>query len=250
MLIDQARGGYRFLTGSAPYSSGVIAMPGHEIVHATLETVLPWRDGLALAAAHLESEGCGRTSLCAVELRCPAPYTMGGFTEFNQGYCKVLESWGLFVDGQNPVARTNVSPVVNAPSEPMLYAFSYVVPGDGMPTLVVSGAGELASRDLVPGGIVRRGETTPDAMREKARYVMGVMSRRLHGLGGTWQMVRMTNVYTAHPIDDLMRQEVLPGLGPAVWHGVHWHIARPPVVEIEFEMDVRAARRDVVAGER
>lgn len=248
MLMDHIHGGYRFLKGSAPYSSGVIAMPGHEIVHATLKTSLPWRDGLALAAAHLDAAGRGRIALCAVELRCPAPYTIDGFTEFNQGYCKVLESWGLFVDGLNPVARTNVSPVVNAPSEPMLYAFSYAVPGDGMPTLVVSGAGELASRDLVPGGIVRRGDISPDAMREKARYVMGVMSRRLHGLGGAWDMVRTANVYTAHPVDDLIRQEVLPELGPAVWYGVHWHIARPPVAEIEFEMDVRAVRREEVAG--
>ena len=29
-------GDYRFLPGIAPYSSGVVATPGHQIVHATL----------------------------------------------------------------------------------------------------------------------------------------------------------------------------------------------------------------------
>lgn len=250
MSIDHVRGSYRFLKGGAPYSSGVMALPGHEIVHATLASALPWQDGLALASAHISSVGRDRMALCAVELRCPAPYTIEGFTEFNQGYCEMLESWGLFVDGLNPVARTNVAPVVNPPSEPMVYAFSYVMPcdDDRLPTLVISGAGELASRTLAPEGIVRKGETTPDAMIEKAHCVMGAICKRLQGLGATWDMVRTTNVYTAHPIDDLVRQEVLPELGRAAQHGIHWYVTRPPVVDIEFEMDVRAVRREVVVG--
>ena len=35
------KGGYRFLPGIEPYSSGVIAEPGFEIVHVTLSSPVP-----------------------------------------------------------------------------------------------------------------------------------------------------------------------------------------------------------------
>ena len=47
-LTDYPDGGYRFLPGIEPYSSGVVAMPGHEIVHATLQSTLPYREGQSL----------------------------------------------------------------------------------------------------------------------------------------------------------------------------------------------------------
>ena len=37
----------------------------------------------------------------------------------------ILEDWGLFVDGVNPVARTNVAPEVNPPSRPVLFGFEF-----------------------------------------------------------------------------------------------------------------------------
>ena len=192
MLLENAKGGYRFLAGIAPYSSGVIAMPGYEIIHAIFKQPLPWREGFEAVDAHLKGIGRNRKALCGIELRCPTPYTMDGFIDFNCEYCRVLKDWDLFVDGHNPVARTNVAPVLHAPVTPVLHAFSYTIPQqeDGLQTLVVAGAGELASRELVSDGILRRGEITSDAMREKAMYVMGVMDKRLMGLGGTWDMVR------------------------------------------------------------
>ena len=49
---------------------------------------------------------------------------------FNAGYARILESWGLFVGGVNPVARTNIAPEVDPPTEPVLYGFSYSRPSD------------------------------------------------------------------------------------------------------------------------
>ena len=119
-LISNPQCGYQFLTGIAPYSSGVIADPGHEIVHVTLATPLPWYDGLHAARDHLEQQGLTQKSLCAVELRCPRPHTMGGFVDFNRDYRALLEEWDLLVDKWNPVARTNVAPVDNPPTETLL----------------------------------------------------------------------------------------------------------------------------------
>ena len=42
-LISNERGGYDFLEGIEPYSSGVVAQDGFEVVHAALEKLVPWR---------------------------------------------------------------------------------------------------------------------------------------------------------------------------------------------------------------
>src|SRR5438093_1480239 len=129
MLRDVPGGGYRFLPGIEPYSSGAVALPGHAIVHVTLCAPVPWRDGFALVDRHLRAESRPRTALCAIALRIPKPLSFDGFAEFNAGYREQLVAWGLLVDGANPIARTNVAPLVGAPLSPSLYAFAYVPPG-------------------------------------------------------------------------------------------------------------------------
>jgi len=125
---------------------------------------------------HLRPEGRPRAALCAIELRSPTPFSYEGFDAFNAGYRALLTEWKLLVDGENPIARTNVAPLVGAPSEPSLYAFAYTIPGaTPRPTFVVAGAGEMRVRGVGVQGIVRHGETSPEAMREKAAHVMGVM---------------------------------------------------------------------------
>jgi len=37
-------------------------------------------------------------------------------------------------------------------------------------------------------------------------------------------------------------------MGPAQLQGVNWYFARPPIVSIEFEMDLRGVAREVVIG--
>jgi hypothetical protein len=117
-MLRPAAGGYRFLEGGAPYSAGVVADAGHEIVRVTLARSLPWRSGFAAVDRFLAEAGHGRPALCAIELRSPRQVTLDGFAEFNQEYRAVLGEWGLLVGGRNPVARTNVAPVVRPPSEP------------------------------------------------------------------------------------------------------------------------------------
>jgi hypothetical protein len=240
-------GSYRFLPGIEPYSSGVVAAPGFQVVHATLRTPVPWRDGFERIDAHLHEHGRPRTALGAIELRIPAPLTFEGFASFNRGYREVLAEWGLLVGDQNPIARTNVAPVAGAPREPSLFGFAYTVPGAAAaPTFVVAGSGEMRDRSLDAAGLVRSGETTPDAMKEKAAYVVGVMQARLRGLGADWPDVTTVHVYTAHPIEAFLETTILRGIGAAAIHGVHWFPSRPPVQGIEFEMDMRGVARDLV----
>ena len=176
--MPNPKGGYYFLTGIAPYSSGVAAMPGNEIVHVIMRNPPPYRKGFEFIQRHLTALGRPRDALCAIQLRIPRPFSFEGFSEFNQGYLNILDEWGLPIDGVNPVARTNVAPEVGPPGEAVLYAFSYTVPleNDNLPpTFIIAGAGELKKGNLSPDDILRAGETSMDAVREKVRLVIGIM---------------------------------------------------------------------------
>lgn len=241
MLLPHLTGHYHFLTGIEPYSCGVIADPGYQIVRAVLGNPLPWREGFDRIEAQLQANGCGRTALCAVELRSPAPFTMSGFIAFNRDYCKVLDAWELGVNGHNPVARTNVAPVHDPPGQVELHAFSYTVasPEASRPTLIVAGAGELREGLLEEERIIRPGDSSAEAMRAKASYVMQVMTDRLHGLGADWPLVTAVDVYTARLDSWVAADLVTAAIGPARRLGLCWHCTRPPVQNIDFEMDLR-----------
>ena len=224
-----------------------MARAGHEIVHVTLAQPVPWRAGFQRIDGHLREQGRARTALCGIELRSPAAFTFAGFDQFNAGYRGLLADWGILVGDDNPIPRTNVAPVVGAPTEPSLYAFAYTVPGPTpAPTFIVAGAGELRDRAQGPEGIVRHGETTAEAMREKARFVLQTMQERLTALGGDWPRVTAIDVYTAQPIHALVLEEILRVAGAAAIHGVRWFPSRPPIQGLEFEMDLRGVARELV----
>jgi hypothetical protein len=239
MLVANKRGNYSFLKGIAPYSAGVVAEAGYEIVHIRLPRYFPLRAGFDAVEAHLKRAGRPLQAMCGMELRSPKPFSFTGFNQFNAGYIDVLRKWDILLDGLNPVARTNIAPEVNPPGEPSLYGFSYTVPSKASrKTFVVAGAGELPEGSLDPHDVVRRGEYGPAAIREKAYFVMVLMEGRLRGLGVGWSDVTVSDVYTVHDIRPFIEELVkrLEGDGA---HGLTWHYSRPPIESIEYEMDLR-----------
>jgi hypothetical protein len=246
-LVDHPTGNYRFLPGIAPYSCGVVSSPGFEIVNVTFQRPLAYRAGFERIATWLDEQKRPRTALCAISLRSPRPYSFQGFADFNAEYTAILDRWGVFVAGVNPIARTNVAPVMAPPDEPALYGFSFTrpCPANSPPTAVVAGAGELPEGILAREAIVALGDTTPQGLAVKAKFVMDLMENRQRGLGLSWSTATMANVYTAHSILELLPAVLLGRIGAAAIHGVHWHFSRPPIEEIEFEMDVRSTRTDL-----
>ena len=116
------------------------------------------------------------------------------------------------------------------PPSPGFHAFCYTVPNDGSGagTFVIAGSGEAPEG---PGPyrdrIIRRGDTSPDAMREKARYVLGAMESRMAALGFGWRDATAAQVYTIHEIHGLFGPEIAArGADP---DGIQWSWARPPV---------------------
>ncbi|NND32440.1 MAG: RidA family protein [Saprospiraceae bacterium] len=249
MLIDHLQGNYRFLRGIAPYSSGVAAMPGFEIIRAKMLRPLPLKMGLEKIVHFLNSIDRPSQAICAMELRIPAPLSFPGFMEFNQSYQAVLNRWGLLLDDMNPIARTNVAPAILQPAEPILYAFSYTVPAINQhtfPTFIIAGAGDLVDQsDLSPTAIIRPGEDTVDALKEKASTVMQVMQERLDGLLLKWEDVTSLNVYTSYSIRSFLVDTIYSPIGEAVRHGVNWYFCNPPIQGLAFEMDARGVRQEL-----
>ena len=246
-------GGYAFLEGGLPYSAGVIAQEGFDIVRARFARVLPVNEGFAAIEAHLNAVGRPLTALCAAELRSPQPFTFEGFLEFNTGYIEVLRRWGLVHDGAraglNPVARSNVCPRFNPPAQPGFFAFSYTVPTTrpaAGASFVVAGSGEWPEDQPFPEGIVARGDASAQGLAAKAAYVLRTMRERTEGLGGNWSTLTGAQVYTVHDIHPLLASHFAPaGLTRGA---IEWQVCAPPIRELEFEMDVRRCPMEMLIG--
>jgi hypothetical protein len=184
--------------------------------------------------------------MCGMELRSPKPFSFTGFNQFNAGYVDVLKKWDILFEGMNPVARTNIAPEVNPPGEPSLYGFSYTVRSKAKrKTFVIAGAGELPEGSLDPHDVIRRGESSTDAIREKAHFVMGLMEGRLKGLSVGWNDVTVSEIYTVHDIRPFLEKELLTRMEGGA-HGLTWHYSRPPIESIEYEMDLRGCVTEFV----
>jgi hypothetical protein len=234
-----AAGNYRFIPGVFQYSGGVAADDGHEIVRVRFRTPVPLREGFARIERIITEAGRPLTAFCACELRSPAPFTEQGFRAFNEIYVVTLGKWGLFDGKTNPVARSNVCPEIAPPPEPSFHAFSFTVKApDAARSFVIAGSGEAKE-----GGAsyrertVRRGEQSEDAMRDKARFVLGEMERRLGVLGFTWADTTATQVYTVYDLHPFLADEIVRR--GAAHAGLTWHFNRPPVQDLDYEMDCR-----------
>jgi hypothetical protein len=247
MLTDNPTGNFQFLKGIGPFSSGVVAHPGYEIVHATFHPLPPLQRGFELIERHLHRSQRPLKALCGMELRIPQPLSRQAFNEFNQPYINKLAGWNLLIDGLNPVARTNVALVVNPVPEPSVYGFSYTRPAqhEGA-TFVVSGAPEVRRGDSEAYEIISHSDTSMAGLRQKAEYILQSLTTRLQALQVTWSEATTVEIYTVHDLHPLLAMLILPTLQEANRHGIRWHYARPPVVELECEMDVRGVRQEVI----
>lgn len=237
--VEAANGGYRFMPGVSQYSAGVAALPGFTLERVRFTKPVPLRQGFERIAQILKNAGRPLSAFAACELRSPAPFTEGGFVKFNEEYTGTLKAWGLIPDGVNPVARSNVCPKIDPPSEPGFYAFTYTVPAAGAPpSFVVAGSGEAPEgKPNYRDHAIRLGDTSPAAMHEKAKWVLGEMERRMSAFGGDWSQVTATQLYTVHDIYPFIESEL--GSRGIFRQGLTWHLNRPPVQDLEYEMDCR-----------
>jgi hypothetical protein len=248
MLVENTKGNYSFIRGIGPFSAAVSARSGFEVVHARFIPMMRLNDGYLRVERHLREIRRPLEALCGMELRIPKPLSRGAFDEFNRPYIERLREWGLEVNGENPVTRTNVAFESNPVAEPMLAGFYYTIPSDAQNvTFVLSGVPEIASRE---GGvqIVARGDTSADGLRRKVECILEVLGAHLSELQLKWAMATTVNLYTVHDPHPMMASSLLPLLGAASHAGITWHYARPPVNALEVEVDAHAVRTELILG--
>ena len=247
---DFSAGNYRFLPAVFQYSSGAAAGPGYEIERVRFDKMPSLADGFAQIAKYIQAAGRPLTSFCACELRSPAAFTEDGFRRFNEHYVKTLAEWKIFDGTTNPVARSNVCPGIDPPAEPSFYAFSFTRPSQGTPegttpSFVIAGGAEArGGPGSYPERIVRYRDLSPDGLKEKVRFTVGAMESRLGAFGFTWKDTTAAQAYTVHDFHPVVADELVRR--GAARSGLTWHFARPPVIDLEYEMDCRRVMREMV----
>ncbi len=246
MTSEFSAGNYRYIPAVFQYSSGVAASSGFEIERVRFDKPVVLAEGFAQIAEYIQAAGRPLTSFCACELRSPAAFTDEGFRNFNLHYVKTLAEWGIYDGKTNPVARSNVCPEIDPPAEPSFYAFAFTRPSAStQPSFVIAGSGEsLEGGATYAERSVRYRDLSPDGMKEKIHYVVGAMERRMGELGFGWKDATAAQTYTVHDFHAVFAEELVRH--GAARSGLTWHFARPPVIDLEYEMDCRRVLRELV----
>src|SRR3984957_20132281 len=226
MTRDFAAGNYRFIPAVFQYSGGACAFDGFEIERVRFDHLTPLAEGFVQAAAYIQAAGRPLTSFCACELRSPAAFTEAGFLAFNRHYVKTLAEWGIFDGTTNPVARSNVCPEIDPPAEPSFYAFSFTRPSENTsPSFVIAGSGESQEgAGSYAERTVRFRDLSPDGVKEKVRYVVGVMEKRMLEFSLGWKDATGVQSYTVHDFHHAFAEELVRR--GAARSGLTWHFAR------------------------
>lgn len=237
IAAEHPNGSYRYLPAIPAYSAGFAASVGYEITALRFLDCPSLVDGFKRIDAAIKQRGLSPSALAGIQLRSPGAFSFDGFAKFNNEYRQLLLERSLILGDSNPVSRTNVIPIHDGPAEPSIVMAFIVHPsqGPGGTDFIVAGAGEVAG-DLGPENIVARGDLSPHGLNLKVECVLDIMVERLVGLGASGKSPTTTNVYTAHEISNLaaLIEAKIPSVAK---HGYASWLTRPPVQEIEFEMD-------------
>jgi hypothetical protein len=114
-----------------------------------------------------------------------------------------------------------------------------------VPDFVIAGGAEAhGGIGSYPERIVRYRDLSPDGWKEKVGFTVREMESRLAAFGFAWGNTTAAQAYTVHDFHPVMVEELV-GRG-AMRSGLTWHFARPPVVDLEFEMDCRRVSRETM----
>jgi hypothetical protein len=240
-ILEYPQGGYRFIKGSMAYSLGVAALPGYRLERVRFGTLVPLDEAFARVANLLAEAMRPPSALAACELRSPHQFTEAGFRKFNDRYFTILRSIGIssFAD-TNPISRTNVCPSDQTLTDVCMYAFSYTVEDpQARPCFVIAGAVDLMTGDKpLQDLIVAPNEIDLAGIKKKASFALDDLEKRLSLFGFDWSNTTGNGLYCPHDIFSALTDEIsVRGASPA---GTTWHLCRPPIDGLEFEIDTRS----------
>jgi hypothetical protein len=230
--------GFRFLPVEGPFSAGVAAEPGFQIVRAHAPHDTPLGKGFRLIEETLRGSGRPVAALCALELRVPKPFNRADWQDFNAGYVGQWKKWEATVDGHIPGARTNVAPEFDPPAEPCLHAFCFTTQSEArVNDFVISGAAEP--------------EGTHGGLPAYWAAIAKELESRMAALGVTWADVTESQLYATRADHELFASQGLPRFAELIRPGLRWFFSRPPVDSLKIEVDVRRLSQESwIRGDR
>jgi hypothetical protein len=247
--IVHESGGYCYIPSLPFASAGVASLPGMAIVRGIFAEPQPLDRALDATERHLAGIGRRIDAVCGVELRMPEVLTWSQFEGFNTAYVHELEQRGLLRQGAPPFTRTNVVPAGSVAVHGVV-ALSYTVEADrSQPGFVISGTPEMTPGAAYPDNILRRGDTSREALLDKARCAVKAVQARIKQLGVTWDDACRVHLYSRWQLALDLRRLVLARIGVDPVDGIVVHDSEPPVFELELEVDVRSYISEVaIAG--
>jgi hypothetical protein len=230
-LTSSPLGNYSFVASPGrPFSAGIVADDGYDLVHATFRHPRPLKEGLAVVRRHVEEAGRPVQAIAGFELRIPEPWDRAGFNAFNEGYIAELTKMGLHVDGLMPAARTNVAPLLDPPSEPVVLAFTYTVTGQ-----------PRGRAFLVAGATESAGDQDEAALRSSLGSVESTLGR----LGIGWSDATGVQFY-GESVPAGFGEIVLAHIGAPAGRSVRWFPSRPPITDFAIEIDTSSCSQELV----
>jgi len=220
-LLDNAEGSYRILPGGVAYCTGIVPYQGFEVVRVQLQTWLPLEQAYPFIESYLKSVGRPVRAFCGIEMRVPAPLTRKDWSDFNTPYLEQLRRWGLMHGELSGVCRSNIALATHAPKTASMCAFSYTAPAESESESEADGFCLSGTADIAPDGqVIAEGDTSPAAMRQRARYTIDVTAASLAKLGLSWSDVYQIAIFHAHEIPGLWEPALLGGLGDLIVTGL------------------------------
>ena len=233
-------GSFRFIPGGL-FSLGVAALAGYELHRVRFLRPQSLERGFRAVAGFLREQGRPLAALAACELRSPAALTRPDFISFNQQYVELQTSLGFSGQVPYPIGRSNLAPLHHPPTEALLFAFSYTTPVRRVRSATTTDfviSGKPDNIEEPPGGIIAGTDVSANGLREKAAYVLQVLRQRVISLNAEWASVTGAQVYTVHSLDSVIPSVFADsGLTDI---GLTLFPSHPPVLGLEFEVDVRA----------
>lgn len=245
-IIDFKAGDFSFLVApGGPFSGGVRANEGFALHRARFARPVPMADGFARIKQHLERLRRPVTALAACELRSPKPMSVAEFQAFNREYLTTLHQWGCRDGEINAPARSNIAPITEIPDDSSFFAFTYTVPeANASGDFLISGLPEIKAGATGPDRTFGGRDVSLKGLAAKARHVMDGLRSRVDALGCDWNGITASQVYTVHDFRPVL-ENLFAELGISQI-GVAWYPAWPPVNDMEFEVDVRRVRTELV----
>ena len=81
-------------------------------------------------------------------------------------------------------------------------------------------------------------------LRNYVEAIVATMEKRMGEFGFGWKDATAAQTYTVHDFHAVFAEELVRR--GAARSGLTWHFARPPVIDLEYEMDCRRVLRETV----